>query len=539
MPKHGYTPLARNSIETGSVGLLATESSDFDLEDFNTPRDQPEGHFVTTSWISGHVRSAFDKAYAHRVAKPRSKRRIFKVLLAIASISFIITVVLAPFFSPYSKRPAHYSGSNKSNETVFIAANIINENLVRGSWGQSILELVDTIGPENTFLSIYENDSGPGMKEALQELAEKVPCKLNEIIRLFVTWLTEFKGEHSIVSGHVDTGTFPSIQVLPGEDRIKRIAYLSHVRNQALKPLDQAQSTASSDFNSTDRHFDKLLFLNDIVFSASDAADLLFSTNMGPDGHTDYHAACAMDFDMPFKFYDRFALRDAEFNRVGVPFFPWFTAAGEAESWNDVMSGTDAVRVQSCWGGMVAFEAKWFQSSVKEPEPLRFRYEEELFWDASECCLIHADLLDRAQETVEHASTSESGIYVNPHIRVAYDDLTFYWLDFFRRFERLFTLGTFLLDAIRGLPGSCERRLESPGEEVTHRTWMFDGPTDHDADFPPSYYEIADFGHWETVTREAKPGGYCGYDMLLAWKSNFTPGVDHVDTIHAPVDLYS
>lgn len=66
----------------------------------------------------------------------------------------------------------------------------------------------------------------------------------------------------------------------------------------------------------------------------------------------------------------------------------------------------DAVRLHACWGGMTAFEAKWFQNLQPDPSatgrlnnsdgvdfsgsPLRFRYEKDPFWDTSECCRIHA-----------------------------------------------------------------------------------------------------------------------------------------------------
>ena len=86
----------------------------------------------------------------------------------------MLTPVLIP---SYSQRPPHYTGANPNNETVFIAANIVDEDLIRESWGQSVLELIDIIGEQNVFLSIYENDSGSGTQSALQELALKVPCK--------------------------------------------------------------------------------------------------------------------------------------------------------------------------------------------------------------------------------------------------------------------------------------------------------------------------------------------------------------------------
>ena len=141
--------------------------------------------------------------------------------------------------------------------------------------------------------------------------------------------------------------------------------------------------------------FDKLLFINDVIFDPIEAAQLLFSTNMDSTGRTNYGAACAVDFINPFKFYDRFATRDLDGYNMGIPFFPWFTAAGTATSRSDAIAGSDAVRVRSCWGGMAAFEAKWFQelqpirslrrNKSKPPTSLNttalsFRYEKDTFW---------------------------------------------------------------------------------------------------------------------------------------------------------------
>jgi hypothetical protein len=66
---------------------------------------------------------------------------------------------------------------NPYGEKIFIAANILQEDLIRGSWGNAVLELVDLLGADNVFLSIYENDSGRGTADALEELRNKVSCK--------------------------------------------------------------------------------------------------------------------------------------------------------------------------------------------------------------------------------------------------------------------------------------------------------------------------------------------------------------------------
>lgn len=90
-------------------------------------------------------------------------------------------VIITPIFNPsYTKRPAHYTGTNPHNEKVFIATNIVDEKMIRGPWGTAVAGLVDLIGPENVFLSVYENDSGEGVKAALRELKEKLKCKMRD-----------------------------------------------------------------------------------------------------------------------------------------------------------------------------------------------------------------------------------------------------------------------------------------------------------------------------------------------------------------------
>lgn len=200
-------------------------------------------------------------------------------------------------------------------------------------------------------------------------------------------------GNVSLVQEHLALENIPRITTPAGEKRMKRIAFLSEVRNRALRPLERSPI-----------QFDKLLFINDVMFDPVEAVQLLFSTNIDAYGRTQYGAVCAVDFINAFKFYDYFATRDLEGYEMGMQFFPWFADAGNAASRQDVMAQKDAVRVRSCWGGMTAFEASWFQKSpVERPSkekppktgvtnfpssPLRFRFEEDPFWEASEVCIF-------------------------------------------------------------------------------------------------------------------------------------------------------
>ena len=97
----------------------------------------------------------------------------------------ILSVFRAIILPSYQNPPAHYNAlrdavisstqpgrGNPHSEKVFIATNILQADLIRGAWGTSVLELIDLLGEENVFLSIYENDSDPGTVEALREFRQ-------------------------------------------------------------------------------------------------------------------------------------------------------------------------------------------------------------------------------------------------------------------------------------------------------------------------------------------------------------------------------
>lgn len=303
-----------------------------------------------------------------------------------------------------------------------------------------------------------------------------------------------------------------------GETRLKRITFLADVRNRALAPID-----------SNGVRYDKILYLNDVNFDPIEATQLLFATNIDSTGRADYAAACAVDFIMPFKFYDRFATRDFDGFITGLVFFPFFTSAGTGTSRSDILAGKDAVRVRSCWGGMVAYEAKWFQeqaSSGLQPgavpsaspqpvspntraSPLRFRYDTDTFWESSECCLINADLQYRQTGTGMPANPR---IYLNPFVRVAYDEKTLSWLSLVRRPERLYAPIHDILNYFVGFPEAQERFNEEPGSNVTDSVWQYDDPA---KGFAPNATQADRQGHYADISRIAEPGSFCSSRNLL------------------------
>ena len=436
-----------------------------------------------------------------RLACHRPCLRSLHSCYTFGGILLALLLLVSLFLEPsYTRPPAHYQSlkariesstdygrANPENQKIFIAASLYDDdgNLLGGAWGEAVLKLINILGNRNVFLSIYENTNSG--ENAQFQFEKRVQC------------------QHSIVLEKSPTAQeLPRIRLPDGSERTKRIAYLAEVRNRALLPLDEHPETK----------YDKLLYLNDVVFDPIEAAQLLLSTNMDEHGNTAYRAACAVDFINPFKFYDTFATRDLEGYSMGVPFFPWFTNAGSGSSRRDVLENKDAVRVKGCWGGMVAFDARPFQRSP----PLRFRATSETYWDASECCLIHADLL--AQSTFEEDG-DYVGVYINPYVRVAYSNTTLPWIRRVQRVERLFTIPHYLINHLVGLPRLNPRRTEVVGSQVEEKVWVED-------------QSLKAGGSFEKQPREATGGGYCGIRTLQVIKESQREGEKNWETMPVP-----
>jgi len=122
----------------------------------------------------------------------------------------------------------------------------------------------------------------------------------------------------------------------------------------------------------------------------------------------DYAAACALDFSDPPLYYDTFALRDSDGARTISKTWPYFLSPRPRSA---ITSESDDVPVQSCWNGMVAFNAAPFYSSPA----LQFRGLPDTpaahHLEASECCLIHMD----------NPLSAQKGVYLNTNVRVGYN----------------------------------------------------------------------------------------------------------------------
>jgi hypothetical protein len=427
---------------------------------------------------------------------------LVRIALAVLLCNIILTPIFWPSYTHFPpcyedlKRIASSPGTpgrgNPLNEKIFIAAILYDRTgeLASGQWGDALVQLIDLLGEDNVFLSLYENNSGRKGQQALEALSQRIQSNKSIVVD---------------VDEHTTFDTFPRVALPNGEKRIKRIDYLAALRNRALRPLDEQSHIK----------YDKLLYLNDVYFNPVEALQLLFCTNAHPPRTTPaYRAACAVDFSNPFKFYDSYATRDLAGYGIGLPFFPWFTTAGHGRSRRDVLAGRDAVGVRSCWGGMVAFDAWYFQKE----NPVRFRADNEVFWDASECCLVHADVQDAPGDVDE---IEDTGVYMNPFVRVAYTPRTLAWLGTTRRFERLYARVHDLLNRVVGLPWYNPRRAEVPGSKVKREVWAPDEG-------------VQNGGSFRMVEVTAGNDGFCGRRGMEVVVEDRRPGQDGFEAVPLP-----
>ncbi|KGQ11821.1 hypothetical protein BBAD15_g2447 [Beauveria bassiana D1-5] len=285
-----------------------------------------------------------------------------------------------------------------AQERVYIAGmHFNNGELLKAHWNNAVLELTELFGPANVFVSVHESGSWDDSKEALRDLDHQLESRgvPHRVVMSDVTHADEIAKGGAAAEGEGETGW---IETPRGAKELRRIPYLAKLRNKTLQDLFDLYKKGVT--------FDKVLFLNDVVFTTAgiQTEDIvtLMDTNDGA-----YAAACSLDFAKPPLYYDTFALRDAEGSAHIMQTWPYFKAR---ESRSPLVNNHDAVPVTSCWNGIVVMPADPFVSPTK----LRFRGIPDSLalqhLEGSECCLIHAD----------NPLSRTLGVYVNPRVRVGY-----------------------------------------------------------------------------------------------------------------------
>lgn len=233
---------------------------------------------------------------------------------------------------------------------IMICLNLHASQKVLPTISQTILELIQFLGPRSILVSIYENGSWDHTIEGLRNL---------EII------LTKLGVEHVFRSDQRDTEW----------SKVDRISQLAHYRNQAL--LNGLYRSEQLQMNITD-----VVFINDVYICAQDVLELLYQRSI-----QNASAACGTDWRSTTSFLDQLELRthksvvfyDSWVSRSisGQTIRPRLDMLAEWRNGYRVLfereSGTqgDLIRrrfrnslpvpVYSCWNGVIALDARPFQ----------------------------------------------------------------------------------------------------------------------------------------------------------------------------------
>ncbi|KAL1637499.1 hypothetical protein SLS56_000637 [Neofusicoccum ribis] len=391
----------------------------------------------------------------------RLPRTLFFDLLPVLLLFWSLVEVLSirRALQAVDQQAEHDAETAVKGEKIFISSiHLHDEQLLRGHWNDALLSLVDALGPENVFVSIYESNSLDNTKGALRELdaaLEHAGVRTSFILD-DTTRVQELQGDKD-GEGWITTPN--------GNKEKRRIPYLARLRNRTLKPLE--------DLEKKGERFDRVLFLNDVVYTARDIIALL-QTNSGH-----YAAACAFDFKLPPQFYDTFATRDADGHAPLTTTFPFFRSAVSRHA---LTHGAGAVPVSSCWNGVMAMDAAPFYTKLRR---LAFRaYDDALAHahvEASECCLIHAD----------NPYARARGVYVNAGVRVAYTKAAY---DAVNPPDGAAWVGGW--DILSGVWRSRAKRLLAWGSEAGELAAK------------------ARIGLWERDYAKREPGAFCAVDEM-------------------------
>ncbi|KAL8965455.1 MAG: hypothetical protein Q9183_003845 [Haloplaca sp. 2 TL-2023] len=355
-----------------------------------------------------------------------SRTRLFRAFALVLVIALSID-----FFSLASARRrsdvSKDSGALQGQRIFIASIHWNNEAILRSHWNQAVINVVKHFGSNNVYVSILESGSWDDSKGALKLLDEE----LGELAvdRTIVLDKTTHADEIAAVpssDGWIDTTR--------GKKELRRIPYLSRLRNRSLEPLDKLAGKGIK--------FDRILFLNDVT---EDIVTLL-STREG-----NYAAACSLDFSKPPYYYDTFALRDSNGDEAVTSTYPYFRSPLS----RDALIAGQPVPVQSCWNGIVAFDAAPFYHAPA----LRFRGIPDSLaryhLEGSECCLIHAD----------NPLTPANGVWLNPNVRVGYNAKAY----------DLVHQGQSWPSMYRSLIGLWENRFRRWVTPTFHKTWKIRG----------------------------------------------------------------
>ena len=177
-----------------------------------------------------------------------ARTKLYKAILILLALVFVIDLrTLSSTGELRVKRaPA---------KTVYISSIFWNSAaILQSSWNKAIVQLAEELGPKHVFLSIYESGSWDSSKEQLRHLEQTL--KDRGIAHRIILDQTTHENE---INREPETKDW--IKTPRGKTELRRVPYLSKLRNKSLEPLAELAANGT--------RFNQVLFLNDVAFSVT------------------------------------------------------------------------------------------------------------------------------------------------------------------------------------------------------------------------------------------------------------------------------
>jgi hypothetical protein len=191
--------------------------------------------------------------FALRALRHPVRARLLQMTFA---ASMLVLLHFTGLFDHPRLTPADRSSYTSHGQKIFISStHWNNEHVLKSHWNQAIIDLIYHLGSENVYISLFESGSWDNSKDALRELDRRLgDLNVNRTIILDeTTHLDEIQKTTSDGVGWVHTPR--------GQHELRRIPFLSRLRNKTLEPLRKLVAAG--------QRFDKIMFVNDVVFSVS------------------------------------------------------------------------------------------------------------------------------------------------------------------------------------------------------------------------------------------------------------------------------
>jgi len=182
------------------------------------------------------------------------------LLLGVLFFDFMFNIAISPAPTRKSLSTTPVAGPSPQKERIFIASmHWNNEAIIRSHWSAAVVDLAKHFLDQNVYVSVVEGGSWDDTKGALREL--DLQLESLGVERSIDMSETTHKEEVDRIPGPDEEGW---IMTSRGKKELRRIPYLAGIRNQVMEKLSYLAKRTDGQGK---RSFDKILWLNDVIFT--------------------------------------------------------------------------------------------------------------------------------------------------------------------------------------------------------------------------------------------------------------------------------